>query len=167
MADVHSSFDIRHSSLRQSWIRLAAMTTYPKSPNDTVGGMRYFGRMLDKIRLHARGELPEEYHKNLGIPRSADGVCLNFLRINYNDLKKRVQEGGTDEEILEWCYQKGGRRLNEGDLTVWNEFMRKFGWKDFATPLLEQQKQAAGISDRADIETIGQFIDWEEGRSPG
>ena len=123
----------------------------------------YFGRMLDKIRLHSCGELPEEYRKNMGIPRSADGVCLNFLRINYDDLKKRVEEGGTDDEILKWCYQKG-RRLNEGDLTVYNEFMRKFGWKDFATPLLEQQKQNAGITDRTDIETIGQFIDWEEGR---
>ena len=139
------------------------MTTYPKSPNETVGGMRYFGRMLDKIRLHARNELPPEYHENLGIPRSADGVCLNFLRIKYGDLKKRVMEGGTDEEILEWCYQNG-RRPNEGDLMVWNEFMRKFGWKDFATPMLERQKQKAGISDRADIETIGQFMDWEEGR---
>jgi len=125
----------------------------------------YFGRMLDKIRLRARGELPEEYHANLGVPRSADGVCLNFLRINYDDLKKRVMERGTDEEILEWAYEKG-RRLNQGDLTVWNEFMNKFGWKDFASPMLEQQKQAAGITDRADIETIGQFIDWEEGRFP-
>jgi uncharacterized protein DUF5069 len=136
---------------------------YPKSPKDTVGGMKYFPRMLDKIRLHARGELPSEYHPNMGAQRSADGVCLNFLRINYDDLKKRVLEGGTDEEILEWCYQKG-RRLNQGDLTVWNEFMSKFGWKDFAAPSLEQQKQAAGITDRHDIETIGQFIDWEEGR---
>jgi gluconokinase len=143
--------------------KLPLMPAYPKSPNEMVGGMMYFPRMLDKIRLHARGELPEPYTANMGIPRSADGACLNFLRINYDDLKKRVAEGGSDEEILEWCYQKG-RRLNQGDLTVWNEFMRKFGWKDFASPILNEQKRAAGISDRADIETIGQFIDWEEGR---
>jgi hypothetical protein len=42
--------------------------------------------------------------------------------------------------------------------------MTKFGWKDFATPLLEREKNEAGIPDRNDIETIGQFIDWEEGR---
>jgi gluconokinase len=137
--------------------------TYPKSPKETVGGMMYFGRMLDKIRLRAKGELPEEYHQNLGIPRSADGICLNFLRINYDDLKKRVTEGGTDEEILEWCYEKG-RRLNQGDLVVYNEFMNKFGWNDFANPLLVQQKEKCGIATRDDIQTIGQFIDWEEGR---
>jgi gluconokinase len=139
------------------------MANYPKSPLDSVGGMMYFGRMLDKIRLHARGELPEEYHANMGIPQSADGMCLNFLRIKYDDLKKRVLEGGSDEEILEWCYQTG-RRLNQGDLTVWNEFITKFGWKDFATPILERNKQALGVTDRTDIETIAQFIDWEEGR---
>ena len=125
--------------------------------------MIYFPRMLDKIRLHAQGELPEEYHANMGAPRSADGVCLNFLRINYEDLKKRVADGGTDEEILEWCFQKG-RRLNEGDVTVWNNFMTKFGWNDFATPMLEKLKQENGISDRDEIKTIPELIDFEEGR---
>jgi hypothetical protein len=28
---------------------------------ERVGGLFYFGRMLDKIRLHARGQLPAEY----------------------------------------------------------------------------------------------------------
>jgi hypothetical protein len=32
-----------------------------------------------------------------------------------------VLQGGTDEEILEWCFEKG-RRLNQGDLVVWNVF---------------------------------------------
>ena len=41
-------------------------TKYPKSPNEkTQNGMVYFPRMLDKIRLHASGELHEDYHKNL------------------------------------------------------------------------------------------------------
>ena len=125
--------------------------------------MMYFPRMLDKIRLHAKGELPAEYHANMGIPRSADGICLNFLRINYGDLKERVRQGGTDEEILEWCYQKG-RRLNEGDLMVWNNFMTKFGWNDFATPISKSRRKRLGMADRDDIQTIGDFIDLEEGR---
>jgi Domain of unknown function (DUF5069) len=35
--------------------------------------------MLDKIRLHARGVLPEDYHNNLG--REFDGHCLTFLHV--------------------------------------------------------------------------------------
>jgi uncharacterized protein DUF5069 len=137
--------------------------TYPKSPNEMAGGMRYFPRMLDKIRLHACSELGSEYHANLGKRVSADGVCLNFLRVNYNELCARVKKGGTDEEILEWCYENG-RRLNEGDLTVWNGFMSKFGWNDFATPMLERLKEESGVSDRADIKTISEFIDFDEKR---
>lgn len=136
---------------------------YPKSPREMVGGMRYFARLLDKIRLHARGELGADYHENLGKTNAADGVICNFLRVNYAELRERVLAGGNDEEILEWCYEKG-RRLNEGDLVVWNGFMSKFGWNDFATPVLERRKKEMGISDRTDIKTIGEMIDFDEGR---
>jgi Domain of unknown function (DUF5069) len=139
------------------------MTTYPKSPKEMTRGMMYFARMLDKIRLHARGELHADYHENLGAVRAADGVCCNFLRVHYRDLVERVKQGGTDEEILEWCFEKG-RRLNEGDLFVWNGFASKLGWRDSVTPRLEQRKREHGIADRDDICTIPDLIDFDEGR---
>ena len=128
-------------------------------------GMMYFPRMLDKIRRHARGELHEDYHKNLGAAKAADGACCNFLRVNYDDLRERALQSGTDEEILEWCFEKG-RRLNEGDIVIWNCFSSKLGWRDFATPNLEEGKRKLGISDRDDIATISDLIDFDEGRFP-
>ena len=139
------------------------MSTYPKSPRETAGGMMYFPRMLDKIRLHAGGELAEEYHPNLGKPRTADGACTNFLRVSYPDLCARVAQGGSDEEILKWCYEKG-RQLNAGDLLVWNGFVSKLGWNDFATPNLEAGKMECGATDRTDIQTISDLIDFQEKR---
>jgi hypothetical protein len=139
------------------------MRIYPKSPSEKTNGMIYFPRMLDKIRLHGRGQLHEDYHRNLGRKEAADGACCNFLRIDYADLRERVLQGGTDEEILEWCFQKG-RRLNEGDLVVWNSFASKLGWRDFVTPALERMKHQAGIADRADIATMPEMIDFDEGR---
>jgi gluconokinase len=139
-------------------------TTYPKSPNEkTANGMIYFPRMLDKIRLHARGELPEEYHKNLGAVKAADGACCNFLRVHFRDLSERVLQGGTDDEILEWCFEKG-RKLNSGDIVVWNGFASKLGWRDFMTPRLQELKQAQGVTDRDDIACIPDLMDFEEGR---
>jgi hypothetical protein len=140
------------------------MSSYPKSPKEMTGGMTYFPRMLDKIRLHAKGELHEDYHQNLGTPQTADSACCNFLRVHYRDLRERVLQGGTEEEILEWCFEKG-RRLNEGDLVVWNGFASKLGWRDFATPTLEEAKQKYGIAERADIVTIPDLIDFDEGRA--
>lgn len=93
------------------------MSTYPKSPKEMTNGMRYFARMLDKIRLQARGELAEDYRANLGKATAADGACTNFLRVSYPELRERVLAGGSDEEILEWCFEKG-RRLNEGDILI-------------------------------------------------
>jgi Domain of unknown function (DUF5069) len=136
---------------------------YPKSPNEEVGGMKYFARMLDKIRLHTEGELSEDYHANLGKQQAADGVCCNFLRVNYDDLHYRVLQGGNDEEILEWCYSKG-RRLNRGDLVVWNGFVSKLGWNDFASPKLASAKEQLGVTERADLQTIADVMDFEEGR---
>ena len=122
------------------------MSTYPKSPKETTDGMMYFPRMLDKIRLHSAGA-KREYHANLGKPRTADGACTSFLRVSYPELCERVAQGGSDEQILEWCYEKG-RRLNEGDLLIWNGFVSKLGWNDFATILGRWRQDMGGKLDR-------------------
>ena len=139
------------------------MSTYPKGPREMTRGMAYFPRMLDKIRLHARGELETDYHENLGSATALDGACCNFLRVNYEELRERVLEGASDEEILEWCFEKG-RRLNEGDLFVWNGFATKLGWRDRVTPRLESRKKALGVTGRNDIACIPDLIDFDEKR---
>ncbi|MDQ6860524.1 MAG: DUF5069 domain-containing protein [Verrucomicrobiota bacterium] len=125
--------------------------------------MAYFPRMLDKIRLHARGELAPDYVPNLGKTRAADGMCCNFLRVRFDELRERVLQGGTDEEILDWCFDKG-RPLNEGDLMVWNGFTLKLGWNDFASAHFAEIKKQQGLEDRHDIDCIPKLIDHEEGR---
>ena len=56
------------------------------------------------------------------------------------------------------------RRLNEGDLFVWNGFASKLGWRDSVTPRLEERKHKMGIADRHDIACIPDLIDFDEGR---
>ena len=119
--------------------------------------------MLDKIRRHAKGELPPDYHANLG--KGFDEKCVKFLRVDYDELVKRVIQGGTDEEILEWCFRVG-RKPSEYDVHIWNEFMRKLGWNDEVSEIVERRKAEAGMTDRFDIQTSFQFIDADEGRLP-
>jgi gluconokinase len=139
------------------------MNTRPVSPFEKVAGLLYFGRMLDKIRLHHRGELPPEYHANLGL--GGDGLCCGFLHLDYEALKARVLAGGTDEEVAAWC-EEHGRPLNETDRRVWNGFISKLGWNDFASGALAKFKTEAGLAERDDIETMPHLIDVEEGRQP-
>src|SRR4051812_10383140 len=134
------------------------MSTYPKSPKEMTKGMMYFPRMLDKIRLHGRGELGEDYQANLGKPRTADAGCTNFLRINYGVLTQRVLKGGADEEILDWCYTNG-RRLNEGDLTVLTAVIANLGWNVFGRRALDEAKHERGAGHRSDIAPVSVLID--------
>ena len=138
-------------------------TSVPRSAYDQVDGLLYFARMLDKIRLHARGELREDFHPNLG--KGADNWCAGFLHVDYAALKQRVLEGGTDEEILAWCIAQG-RSLNDADRMVWNQFLTKLGWNDFASTRLEALKAQGGLTARTDIQTMPQYFDVDEGRKP-
>ena len=128
-----------------------------------IRGMLYFPRMLDKIRLHARGELGADYHANLG--KGFDEKCATFLRVTYDESVDRVKQGGTDEEILQWCFDVG-RRPSDNDVYVWNEFMRKRGWNDEVSEVLNRRKTEGGMADRSDIQTSFQFIDADEGCLP-
>ena len=134
-----------------------------RSPSAEVGGIVYFGRMLDKIRLHEMSELPTDYQANLG--RGFDEFCTKFLHVQYHDVVRRVREGGTDEEILWWCFDKG-RHPTDTEVYVWNEFMRKRGWNDEITGTLKRRKKEAGMAGRSEIDTMFAFIDADEGRSP-
>ncbi len=138
------------------------MATYPKSPKETTNGMMWFPRMVNKIRQHARGELSEDYHANLG--EGMDKRCLDFLRVDYPALCERVLAGGSDEEILAWAFENG-RPLNKGDLLIWNSFVSKFGWNDLATKRRDELKEKFGLADRTDIITIADLIDADEKRA--
>jgi hypothetical protein len=122
--------------------------------SDKVGGIVYFGRMLDKIRLQAQNKLPMDYRKNLGT--GFDGRCVRFLHVDYMALVNRVLKGGTDEEVLNWCFTQG-RQPNAEEIEVWNGFLSKRGWNDDATEALEKMKQDRGFADRTDIRTLFEF----------
>ena len=134
-----------------------------RSPHTTVGEIPYFARMLDKIRLHAAGGLPEDYRANLG--GGFDDYCCKFLWIEYTALAARTRTGGSDEEILEWAFQQG-RRPDALEIKIWGDFMRKRGWNDDATERLEMRKREGSFTDRDDIQTMFDYIDLDEGRDP-
>lgn len=137
------------------------MNRTPRSAYDKTEGMMYFARMIDKIQLFAAGELRPDFHANLG--KGGDNWCVNFLRIDYAALRERTLAGGSSEELLQWC-QKNGRALNDIDLLVWNSFIAKLGWNDLATPRLEKLKRESGLGERADIQTMAEYFEVDEGR---
>ena len=133
-----------------------------RSPCDKVGGLVYFGRMVDQIRADAKRELPPEYHANVG--NGLDEHCVHFLGVSYNQIIQYVNEGLSDNAILESCFGIG-HRPSEAEIYIWNEFMLKRGWHDDASPTLKQLKREQALTARSEIETMFQLIDAAERRS--
>ena len=123
--------------------------------------MLYFSRMIDKIRKHSKGELRDDFCENLG--KGFDGRCADFLRVRYDDLLAEVAKGKADVELLTWCYETG-RRLNDGDIFVWNQYITRVGWRDQTSEILERRKRESGLSHREDILTMIDYFDADEGR---
>lgn len=127
-----------------------------RSSYEKVGGVVFFGRMLDKMRLHAAGQLPRSYNLGTADWSWFDARCTRFLGIDYSALVERVSRGGTDDEILAWCFEHG-RRPDAEEIEVWNGFMLTRGWRDGSSEALAEVKRKRGFASRDDIQTWFDF----------
>ncbi len=139
-----------------------SLNKYPRSPHDKVGEIVYFGRMLDKVRLHAAGELHPDLVANLGA--AFDKRCCDFLRVDHASLAAVVKGGLDDVAAIAWCFANG-RKPSEEEVEIWNAFMMKRGWRDAGTPTLIKRKAENGFQSRDEILTMFDYIDADEGRA--
>jgi gluconokinase len=131
-----------------------------RSPYDQVGGLVYFGRMVDKIGLHRLGVLPPGWVSALG--NGFDGCCCRFLHISYADLAAEALKGADAETLLEWAYRTG-RKPTDEEIEIWNAYLAKRGWKDPYAERLQQRLSEAGLPPDAAL-TMFDFIELDEGR---
>ena len=132
-----------------------------RSPYAKVGRLVYFGRMLDKLRLHAAHALPADYIQNLA--QGFDARCCSFLRIPYDALRERTLAGDLpDAALLAWAEQRGGLHSDE-ECEIWNSFMMKRGWRDIAGEILAKRIAESKLEGRP-IQTMFDYLDFDEGR---
>ncbi len=134
-----------------------------RSPYAVVTRLCYVGRMFDKIRLHARGELPADYHGSLG--KGLDQRLCTFAGVDYAAVCERVLQGGTDAELEAWLFTTGTDR-SDSDCHTWNHFVRKLGWRDERSDFLRQRVAEDGFEGRG-VETFFDLIEIDEGRAIG
>ena len=137
-----------------------------RSCYDKVGRLIHFGRMLDKIGLHAAAQLPKDYVENLGEPHltTLDGRCCRFLGVPYSKIKEHALAGETDDAVLTWAQAHGAPRTDE-ECHVWNRFIAKLGWRDERSHVLPQRIRESGLTGKP-IETLIDHIEFDEGRDP-
>jgi hypothetical protein len=130
-----------------------------RSPYDQVGGLVFFGRMLDKIRLHATGKLPADYGRGGGM----DARICTFIKLDYQRVVMIALSEPNDVRALEMCFEQG-RRPSEEELLIFNAFMTKRGWRDEQSEDIKQRKINLGLGHRGDLQTCFDIHDADEGR---
>ena len=125
-------------------------------------GVFYFARMCSKIRLHAEGKLPKDYHEELG--QGFDGRTCRYLGVHYEDVRAQVLSGKSDAEVLNWCFANG-RRLTEEEILIYNSFISKRGWHDDETDgSFGEMITKLGLRDDGGALTYFDLIEMDEGR---
>jgi len=128
--------------------------------------MVHLGRLIDKIRLRHAGLIPDYNYFTTGF----DKYLVEFLQLNPQEFERRVLEGGTDEELLQWVYAHG-RRPSVEEARQWNERILTGGPKDEGTRQRFQSRLAEVAAKRGvpvtalpSASTWVDIIELDEGR---
>jgi hypothetical protein len=89
----------------------------PRSPRLRVGGYAILGRTIDKCRALVAGNIGE-YHFDCPLDRTLFG----FKGIRGEDFRAQIEQGRSDEEIIEWLNQSGEEKT-PAQIRRWSEKM--------------------------------------------
>jgi hypothetical protein len=87
----------------------------PRSPRIRVGGYAILGRTIDKCRAVVAGNIGE-YHFDCPL----DNMLFGFKGVNGGDFKAQIEQGGSDQEIVDWLNRSGEKKTTE-EIKRWSE----------------------------------------------
>lgn len=137
-----------------------------RSPREALGGYVILPRLIDKVRLHARGQLPQEYVGNLLKPGlSLDGWFLTFTDLDAEQLQRVILSSDTDEPVLTWV-KRHAQPHTESEQRQWASRIEAYRpVPDTAQRRRESYSEMASIIDVATL-SVFDLIDMDEGRRP-
>src|SRR3989442_13231830 len=87
----------------------------PRSPRIRVGGYAILGRTLDKCRALVAGNIGE-YHFDCPL----DNTLFGFKPVKGEDFKAQIENGASDQEMVEWLNRSGEKKTQE-EIKRWGE----------------------------------------------
>jgi hypothetical protein len=87
----------------------------PRSPRIRVGGYAILGRTIDKCRALVAGNIGE-YHFDCPL----DNTLFGFKRVKGEDFKAQIENGASDQEMVEWLNRSGEKKTQE-EIKRWGE----------------------------------------------
>jgi Domain of unknown function (DUF5069) len=80
----------------------------PRSPRIRVGGYAILGRTIDKARALVAGNIGE-YHFDCPL----DNMLFGFKGVKGVDFKAQIENGASDQEMVEWLNRNGEKKTTE------------------------------------------------------
>ena len=80
----------------------------PRSPRIRVGGYAILGRTIDKCRALVAGNIGE-YHFDCPL----DNMLFGLKGVKGDDFKAQIEQGASDQEMVEWLNQSGEKKTPE------------------------------------------------------
>lgn len=130
-----------------------------RSPREKVMGLVHLPRLIDKIRLAARGELPGYNYLTTGF----DKYLVDLLGISPIAFEAAVLSSPDDDAVIRWL-QANAKPLSEEEKEVFNNRILTIG------PTDEKRRQRFRVlldetdPDRTEIASFAELIDLAEGR---
>ncbi|KKU68552.1 MAG: hypothetical protein UX89_C0003G0054 [Parcubacteria group bacterium GW2011_GWA2_47_16] len=87
----------------------------PRSPHEKIGGFVIIARAIDKCRAELWGKAGE-YRFDCPL----DNYLFSFKGLKGADVKKFVETGASDGEIVEWV-KKNGMPKTEAEIAEWSK----------------------------------------------
>ncbi len=137
------------------------------SPREKLGGYVILPRLLVKVRLQARGQLPPVYERNLlsESPMTLDRKFLAFTGQDREELKRAILASESDESVLAWV-EDHAKPHSSDDKRRWAESIESY--RPDAARIQYRRELYPELAARVDVGALDVFdlIDMDEGRMP-
>ena len=118
--------------------------------------------MLEKCRRHRVGELEPYYRPTLG--QGFDRMLAEHLGIPFRRFLSLEREAAVAKRSLDCALEEF--LPDELDVVVWNRRLVQRGLRGYGKYRLERRKQQLGLGDCPGLKTMGDLIEYLEGRLP-
>ncbi|WP_447598339.1 DUF5069 domain-containing protein [Nitrospira sp. Nam80] len=146
---------------------MAPPKTIPlRSPRESLGGYILLPRLIDKVRLFAKGELPQAYAANLlGADYTLDGRFLAFTGLNAEALRQAIMSSRSDDEVLAWV-EDHAKPATPSEKQAWAEQIERY--RPDAALAGYRRRMYPDLASKIDVNSISvlDLIDLDEGRLP-
>lgn len=134
--------------------------SYPRSGRDTVGGVAFLPRTIDKTRAHLAGTAGD-YNALRGL----SSRVFELYGVTPEQFVEAVRGNETDEDVQRWLKDHGTRQPTQEEIERHNEGVLSAGPRDEeGLARYRANLEKLGFGDRTDVRTHVEAEDLEEGR---